>query len=428
MSRSLDLYKEAKKVIPSGVTSPIRYFEPHPFFVKRSDGCYMWDTDKNKILDMCCGYGALLLGHRRREIVDAAAAQLKRGTLYCAPTSQETELASLIVRNFPSMENVRLVNTGGEATMTAIRLARGHTNRDKILKFQGCYHGAHDSVLVGAGSGATHYGSPTSAGVPAKVAKETLVAEYNDYDGVERIVSKHSNEIACVIVEPVMANIGLIPPRPDFLKRLRRLTKQNGIVLIFDEIVTGFRISPGGAQQHYGIRPDITTLAKALGNGFGIAAVGGDKNIMEQISPKGPVYQASTFGGNPVAVSAAIASIKTMNRIKGRMYPRLQKLCLRLAKAVGDIASEYKIPHRINSMSSMMQIFFTDGKVENYAGALGSDTAKFQMMFKRLLAKNVFVAPSQFEVVFLSNAHTNDDINRAIDAYDTGLMAIKRGE
>lgn len=426
MSRSHKLHAEAKKVIPSGVTSPIRYFEPHPFFVKRADGCHMWDADGSKILDMCCGYGALLLGHRRREVMDAAAAQLRRGTLYCAPTVQETELACMIAANFPSMEKTRLVNTGGEATMTAIRLARGHTKKSKILKFQGCYHGAHDSVLVGAGSGATHYGIPTSAGVPAKSAKETLVAEYNDYDGVERMIKKRSGEIACVIVEPVMANIGLVPPLPNFLRRLRRLTRQNNIMLIFDEIVTGFRMSPGGAQQHYGIRPDITTLAKALGGGFAIAAVGGGKDVMEQLSPSGPVYQASTFGGNPVAVSAAIASVKTINRIKNGMYHRLERLCSRLSRAVGDMATDRQIPHWINSATSMMQIFFTDGRVNDNAGAMGSDTARFQIMFREMLARNVFVAPSQFEVVFLSNAHTNDDVSRAIEAYDAGLVAVKR--
>ena len=426
MSRSADLFRAARLVIPSGVTSPVRHFEPYPFFVKRADGCHMWDEDGRRITDLCCGYGALLLGHRRREIVDAAAAQLGRGTLYCAPTEAETDLAEMISGNYPSVDKVRLLNTGGEATMTAIRLARGHTGRDKILKFEGCYHGAHDSVLVGAGSGAAHYGVPASAGVPEDTSKNTLVAEYNDDGGVEDVISKNSDELACVIVEPIMANMGLILPNPGFLERLRRLTRQNGILLIFDEVVTGFRVSPGGAQQHYNVMPDITTMAKALGNGFGLAAVGGRADVMDLLAPGGPVYQASTFAGNPVGVAAALASVRTMNGLQDAMYARLERLGARLARAVGDLASSHGIPHTTSQIGSMMQIFFTDAdKVRNNADALRCDRERFKIMCREMLRRGVFVAPSQFEVAFISNAHASEDIDAVIGAYDAGLGAVR---
>ena len=427
MTKSSVKFKQAKKVIASGVTSPVRYFEPYPFFVKRSDKCHMWTEDEQKITDMCCGYGALLLGHRRKEIMDAVAAQLKQGTLYCAPTQKETELATLIANNYLSIDKVRLVNTGGEATMTAIRIARGYTKKDKILKFDGCYHGAHDSVLVGAGSGATQYGIPASKGVPKETARNTLVAEYNDIDGLEHIIEKNAEDIACVIIEPIMANMGLVLPKKGFLQKLRKMTKQNEIVLIFDEVVTGFRMSAGGAQQYYNVKPDITTIAKALSNGFGIAAVGGEKKIMEYLAPNGPVYQASTFAGNPVSVSAAIASIKTINKLRNTMYAKLEKNCKQMARAVDDAATAYDIPHVTSHIGSMMQIFFTEktDTIQNNTDALQCDKKKFQAFCTYLLKKyNVFVAPSQFEVTFLSNAHTTQDIERVTHAYEETLRHI----
>lgn len=427
MQESKKYFDAAKKVMPSGVTSPVRYFEPYPFFVKKADGCHMWTEDGQKLTDMCCGYGALLLGHRRKEIISSVASQLRRGTLYCAPTQQETELAKLIAGNYASIDKVRLVNTGGEATMTAIRLARGYTRRDKILKFDGCYHGAHDPVLVGAGSGASHYGVPSSAGVPHDAAKNTLVAEYNDSDAMEHIITKNADALACVIVEPIMANMGLVLPRPGFLQKLRKATRQNGIVLIFDEVVTGFRMAPGGAQQHYGIKPDITTMAKAMSNGFGMAAVGGSKKIMDCLAPEGQVYQASTFAGNPVSVSAAIASIKVINKIKDTMYARLAKHCKEMAKAISDAATSYGIPHATSHVGSMMQIFFTDTKtdvIKNNADALRCDKKRFQAFAARMLKRGVFISPSQFEVAFVSNAHTGQDIKKVTDAYDASLKEM----
>jgi glutamate-1-semialdehyde 2,1-aminomutase len=359
------LFSDSKKVIPSGVNSPVRYFEPYPFFAKKSDGAHIWDEEKKKYIDFCNGYGALLLGHRRKEIIQAVSKQLKIGTLYCTPTQLEIELSKLIIGNFPSIDKVRLVNTGGEATMTAIRLARGFTKKKKIIKFEGCYHGAHDSVLVKAGSGSAHNGISVSDGGLDEVSKNTLVVQYNNAEELEKTIRKNK-DIAGVIVEPILANMGLILPENNFLTDIRKITKENNVPLIFDEVVTGFRVSPGGAQKHFGIKPDITTLGKALGNGFTIAAVGGKKEIMDLLSPGGKVYQASTFAGNPISVSAAISSLKTINKIKNRLYAKLEKYNLLFTRALDDIATDMKIPHQINSTSSMFQIFFTNKPVINY--------------------------------------------------------------
>ncbi len=424
MSKSKKLYSEAKKIIPSGVNSPVRYFEPYPFFVKKSDKSSIWDVDNRHYIDFCNGYGALLLGHRRKEIIQAVSAQLKNGTLFCTPTEQEVELSKLIVKNYPSIDKVRLVNTGGEATMTAIRLARGFTKKKKIIKFEGCYHGAHDSMLVKAGSGSAHNGISISDGVLNDFSKNTLVVPYNDIDELEKVIQKNK-DVAGVIVEPILGNMGVILPEPNFLKDLRKITKQKDIPLIFDEIITGFRLSEGGAQKVFGIKPDITTLGKALGNGFTIAAVGGKKEIMNQLAPSGKVYEASTFAGNPVSVSAAIASIKTINKLKNKLYPKLEQYCALFAKTIDDIATDLKIPHQINFTASMLQIFFTKTPVVNAKTARMADSNKFNLLFKALLRQGIFIAPSQFEVVLLSAAHTNSDLNKALDAYSIALKAVK---
>ncbi len=425
MSKSRKLFNDAKRVIPSGVNSPVRYFEPYPFFVTRADGSSIWDVDNKRYVDFCNGYGSMLLGHRRREIISAVSRQLSKGTLYCAPTEQEVRLCQLIKNNFPSMARVRLVNTGSEATMTAIRLARGFTKKKKIVKFEGCYHGAHDSVLVSAGSGSAHNGISVSDGGLDEVSRNTLVVQYNNSVELDTVLSRNG-DVACVIVEPVLANMGLILPEGNFLSDIRRITKKHGVLLIFDEIVTGFRISTGGAQQFFGIRPDITTLAKALGNGFAIAAVGGRKEIMDLLSPAGRVYQASTFAGNPVAVCAATSSVMTMNKMANKMYPKLERYCARLSSAIGDMAADMNIPHQINFTSSMMQIFFSDMPVVDYATSKAADATKFQKMFKSLLRQGIFIAPSQFEAVFLSDAHTIDDLDNAVNAYHAALKSVTR--
>ena len=422
--RNSALFSDSKKVIPSGVNSPVRYFEPYPFFTKKSEGAYLWDEEKKKYIDFCNGYGALLLGHKREEIIQAVTKQLTRGSLYCTPTQSEIELSKLIIDNFPSIDKVRLVNTGGEATMTAIRLARGFTKKKKIIKFEGCYHGAHDSVLVKAGSGSAHNGISVSDGGLDEVSKNTLVVQYNNAEDLQKTISKNK-DIAGVIVEPILANMGLILPENNFLSDIRKITKENNIPLIFDEVVTGFRVSSGGAQKHFGIKPDITTIGKALGNGFTIAAVGGKKEIMDLLSPGGKVYQASTFAGNPISVSAAISSIKTINKIKNKLYSKLEKYNLRFTKALDDMATDMKIPHQINSTASMFQIFFTKKSVIDYQTSKNADAKKFQKMFKILLKKGIFIAPSQFEVVFLSDAHTQSDLNNALDAYHVALKSVK---
>ena len=393
LAKSQKLFSDAKKVIPSGVNSPVRYIEPYPFFVKRSQGSSLWDEDGNKFLDFCNGYGALLLGHTRKEIINAVSSQLKKGTLYTTPTSQEIELSKLITKNFPSIQKVRTVNTGAEATMTAIRLARGFTKKKKIIKFEGCYHGAYDTVLVKAGSGSAHNGISVSDGGLDEVSKNTLVVPYNDSDELERILTKNK-DVAGLIIEPVLANMGLVLPEKKFLSNVRKITKQYDVPLIFDEVVNGFRISEGGAQKVFKIKPDLTTLGKALGNGFTIAAIGGKKEIMNQLSPGGKVYQASTFAGNPISVTAAINSIKTINKIKNKLYPKLERMCKIMVEEIDDLASDYHIPHTINSISSMFQIFFTRQQVIDYNTAKKSNIKKFQKLFSNPVSYTHLTLPT----------------------------------
>ncbi|SVA57586.1 uncharacterized protein METZ01_LOCUS110440 [marine metagenome] len=423
-SKSKKLFGEARKIIPSGVNSPVRFFKPYPFFVKKSKGGTIWDEDGKHYIDYCNGYGALLLGHARREIISAVSSQLKKGTLYTIPTALEVELSKLIRKNFPSMDKIRLVNTGAEATMTAIRLARGFTKKKKIIKFEGCYHGAYSSVLVQAGSGSAHIGISVSEGGLKEISKNTLVVPYNDSHTLEQVLSKNK-DVAGLIIEPVLANMGLILPEKNFLSDVRKITKQHDVPLIFDEVVTGFRVSNGGAQKTFKIKPDITTLGKALGNGFTIAAVGGKKEIMNKLAPGGNVYQASTFAGNPISVTAAINSIKTINKMKNKLYEKLARNCELLVDEIDDLATDYKIPHQINSLASMFQIFFTNKPVIDYKTSKKSNTKKFHKLFSNLLKNGVFIAPSQYETVFLSDAHTDANITKTIGAYGLSLEALR---
>jgi len=423
-SKSKKLFGEARKIIPSGVNSPVRFFKPYPFFVKKSKGGTIWDEDGRYYIDYCNGYGALLLGHARREIISAVSSQLKKGTLYTIPTALEIELSKLIRKNFPSMNKVRLVNTGAEATMTAIRLARGFTKKKKIIKFEGCYHGAYSSVLVQAGSGSAHIGISDSEGGLKEISKNTLVVPYNDSHTLEQVLSKNK-DVAGLIIEPVLANMGLILPEKNFLSDVRKITKQHDVPLIFDEVVTGFRVSNGGAQKTFKIKPDITTLGKALGNGFTIAAVGGRKEIMNKLAPGGNVYQASTFAGNPISVTAAINSIKTINKMKNKLYEKLARNRELLVDEIDDLATDYNIPHQINSLASMFQIFFTDKPVIDYKTSKKSNTKKFHKLFSNLLKNGIFIAPSQYETVFLSDAHTDADITKTIGAYGLSLEVLR---
>ncbi len=424
MSVSRILSRRARECIPHGVNSPVRHYDPYPFFVRRSEGSRIWDADGQELIDMCNGYGALLLGHRHPAVIRAVIEQMEKGTLFCIPTELEVYVSELLCHNYPSVDMARMVNSGGEATMAAIRLARSYTGNPKIVMFEGGYHGAHDSVLAKAGSGSAHMGISSSAGVLPDISRHTIMAKYNDISGLADILETRQ-DVAGVIMEPVMANMGLVPPGNDFLQQVRHMTMQQGVPLIFDEVVTGFRMSPGGSQSYYSVTPDMTTLAKALGNGFAVAAIGGKRAIMEDLAPGGPAYQASTFGGNPIAAAAAISSINTINRTAAHLYPRLERYCDMVAKTIRDVAADNRILCQVNNISSMLQVFFTDHAVQDYVTAKKSDTARFRTLFDLLLAKGVFVAPSQYETVFLSGAMTSDDIDKICESYQTSLESMR---
>ena len=420
-SRSRDLYERAKRVIPGGVNSPIRAFDPHPFFVERARGSRLYDVDGRAYIDYCMAYGALMLGHAPEVISEAVKAQLDKGTLYGAPTELEVELAELVRRLYPSVEMLRLVNSGTEATMHAVRAARGFTGRKKLVKFEGCFHGSHDCVLVKAGSGAAWLGVPSSLGVPEETARNTIVLPFNDFGALEETFEREGGEIAAVLVEPVMANSGLILPEKGYLHLLRRLTRDHGSVLIFDEIVTGFRVAPGGAQERYGVRPDMTTLGKVLGGGFPMAAFGGRREIMEKLSPLGPVYQAGTFSGNPVSVAAGHATLRYLIDNGSRIYPELERKREELTRALADLSEEHGLSVQVHGLASMFQVFFTPNPVRDHASARLSDLRRFRAYFASLLGDGIFIPPSQFETCFLSTAHTDEDLKLTIEAFDRAL-------
>ncbi|MCX8150699.1 MAG: glutamate-1-semialdehyde 2,1-aminomutase [Candidatus Bathyarchaeota archaeon] len=420
-AKSKDLFEKAKNVIPGGVNSPVRAFTPYPFFVEAAQGSKLLSVDGKTYLDYCMAYGALLLGHANKNVCYAVEEQLSKGTIYGAPTELEIKVASQISKILPCIEMLRTVNSGTEATMHALRVARGFTGRKKIVKFEGCFHGAHDSVLVSAGSGATTFGTPTSLGIPEETTRNTIVLPYNNIEALEKIVKQEGNEIAAVIIEPVMGNIGLILPKKEYLNSLRKLTREYGIVLIFDEIITGFRLSLGGAQEYYNIKPDMTTLGKVLGGGFPIAVFGGKKEIMRHISPVGKVYQAGTFNGNPVSLKAASTILQILNENGKEIYPKLEKNCQELKKALSDLASNHHLEAQVYSIASMFQIFFTPQPVHDYASAKHSDTQKFQAYFQELLRQGIFIPPSQFETCFVSVAHDEGDLKYTINAFDNAL-------
>lgn len=414
------LFQKAKRLMPKGVNSPVRYYDPYPFFTKSAKGCKIKDIENNEYIDYCMGYGALLLGHAFKDVIDAARDQLKNGTLFCTPTEEEVELAELLHKCIPAAEMVRLMNTGAEATMHAIRLARAYTNKSKIVKFEGCYHGAYDYVLVKAGSGALEQKLLLSEGMLDSIIHDTLVLPYNDIGAVEELFKEH--EAACIILEPVIANMGLILPKDNYLQKLAKLAKDNDTLLIFDEVVTGFRLALGGAQEYYDIKPDLATFGKALSNGFVISALVGRKEIMSNLAPEGNVYQASTFAGNPLSVSASIANIKYLK--KKKIYKKLEKQCKEITHSISDMLKDYKIDATVNSIASMFQIFFTDKDVIDYDTVKSSDTKIFKKYFRTLLKNKVFIAPSQFETCFLSLAHEKY-IKESIDAIDNALRGLR---
>jgi glutamate-1-semialdehyde 2,1-aminomutase len=421
MTRSERLYEKARKLMPGGVNSPVRAFLPYPFFTKRAKGSRLFDVDGNEYIDYCMGYGPLILGHAYPKVIEAVRRQLEDGTLFGTPSEQEVELAELICRVVPSAEMVRLVSTGGEATMSAIRLARGFTGRKKIIKFEGCYHGAHDCVLVKAGSGAETFGMPDSLGVPEETSRNTVVVPFNDVDAFEAAVKKEQKELAAVIVEPVIGNIGVVLPKEGFLQTLREVTDRYGVVLIFDEVITGFRLALGGAQEFYCVEPDLTTLGKILGGGFPLAAFAGREDMMRMIAPSGKVYQAGTFSGNPVSVAAGLAMLRVLRDKKG-FYSEMERKCEKLAKGLEGVAEGLGLRVQVNRVGSMFQMFLTEEPVYDYASAKKSDSKKFMAMHRKLLDLGVFVPPSQFETCFLSAAHTDVDLARTIECFGQALQ------
>ena len=411
--------------MPGGVNSPVRAFKAvggTPFFVARGEGCYLWDVDENRFIDFVCSWGPLILGHAHPEVVAAVKEAVERGTTYGAPTELEVALAEKIQQAFPSMEMLRLVNSGTEATMSAIRAARGYTGRKKIVKFEGCYHGHADYLLVKAGSGAATFGIPDSAGVPEGTAQDTIVLPYNDIEAFNKTMDAMGEEIAAVIVEPIAGNMGVVLPKPDFLAALRQKTEKHGVVLIFDEVITGFRVAYGGAQSLYGIKPDMTCLGKIVGGGFPLAAYGGRKEIMQTVAPLGPVYQAGTLSGNPVAVTAGLKTLEILER--DNPYPELERKTKQLTQVISEAAKEAGVPVQINQIASMFTVFFTDQPVVDYASARRSDTQRYARFFHALLERGVYFPPSQFEAAFLSTAYDDEALSFAQEAVRSAMKAI----
>jgi len=422
LTRSEQLFSEALRYIPGGVNSPVRSFRTvggTPPFIARGHGPRVWDVDGNEYVDYLGSWGPLVLGHAHPAIVDAVKKAAEGGTSFGAPVELEVELARMICEALPSVDLVRLVSSGTEACMSAIRLARAFTGRDKIIKFSGCYHGHADGLLVKAGSGALTHGIPTSAGVPESYASETLVADYNDLASVEQYFDANPAGIAGVIVEPVAGNMGVVPPIEGFLEGLRRLTAQSGSLLIFDEVITGFRVGYGGAQGLYGITPDLTCLGKIIGGGLPVGAYGGRREIMEQVSPLGPMYQAGTLSGNPLAVAAGTAGLTELKRPGA--YDRLETLSRKLTEGLSEVFARMNVPGTINRVGSMFTGFFTAGPVATFAQVEQSDVAQHRRFFHAMLENGVYLAPSQFEAGFVSLAHTEAEIEHTIAAAEAAL-------
>jgi glutamate-1-semialdehyde 2,1-aminomutase len=415
-SESSTWYGRAQKVIPGGVNSPVRAFKAvggQPFFVQRAAGSRIWDVDGNEYIDYVLSWGPLILGHTHPAVVAAVREAADLGTSYGAPTPAEVELAELVRDFVPSMEMLRFVSSGTEATMSAIRVARGFTGRDIILKFDGCYHGHGDSFLVKAGSGVATLGLPNSPGVPEALSRLTITAPYNDLDAVAAAFAAHPERIAAVIIEPVVGNAGFLPPREGFLPGLRELCTREGALLIFDEVMTGFRVAPGGAQERFGVHPDLTTLGKVIGAGLPVGAYGGRREIMQQVAPLGPIYQAGTLSGNPLAMAAGLAQLRLLR--DADPYPELERRTSSLVSGLLEIARDAGVPVSGGSLGSMWGIFFTEGPVENFADAQRSDVALFRRFYAGCLQRGIFFAPSAFEAGFLSTAHTDADGDLTLD-------------
>jgi glutamate-1-semialdehyde 2,1-aminomutase len=425
ITRSIKLFEKAQHLIPGGVNSPVRAFRSvggQPRFIKRAKGARLYDLDGNTYIDYVLSWGPMILGHASPTVVSAIKNAAERGTSYGAPTELEVDLAAQIRDAFPSMEKSRLVSSGTEAVMSAIRVARGFTKRDGVLKFEGCYHGHSDYLLAKAGSGLTTLGIPDSLGVPADFAKHTLTAPYNDIRTVQRILRDRGKDLACIIVEPVAGNMGVVPPAPDFLPALRQLATDHDILLIFDEVISGFRVHYGGAQALYGVTPDLTVLGKIIGGGLPVGAYGGRRDIMDLIAPAGPVYQAGTLSGNPLAVTAGLATLKQL-RAKN-LYKQLEERSAALARGVADEAKRAGIALTQTRVGSMLTSFFTQEPVVDWNSAKKADTKRYGLFFHEMLEQGIYLAPSQFEAAFLSTAHTSADIEKTIRAARVAFKSL----
>jgi glutamate-1-semialdehyde 2,1-aminomutase len=419
------LFEKAQRLMPGGVNSPVRAFGAvggRPFFVQRAEGPRIWDVDGRAYLDFLGSWGPLILGHAPAAVVEAVTEAARRGTSYGAPTPQEVELAEAITRAVPSVEMVRLVSSGTEAAMSAIRLARGATGRDAIIKFDGCYHGHADSLLVKAGSGGATFSIPDSLGVPASLASLTAVVPFNDLEAVRRTLEARGDQVAALIVEPVAGNMGVVPPAPGFLQGLRDLSTRHGVLLIFDEVITGFRVAYGGAQALYGVTPDLACFGKVIGGGLPVGAYGGRRDLMEHVAPLGGIYQAGTLSGNPLAVAAGLATLKAL--AAPGVYDRLEALGARLERGWETAARETGIPLTINRLGSILTPFFSDRPVVDYASARRADTGRYARFFHAMLERGIFLPASQFEAVFVSLAHSEGDIDGAIQTAREALRAL----
>ena len=417
MKTSTSLFEKAKRLIPGGVNSPVRAFravDSTPIFISRASGSRIYDVEGKEYIDYVSSWGPMILGHSHSEVIRAIKKAAERGTSYGAPTDAEVEMAELITEAFPSIEMIRMVNSGTEATMSAIRLARGYTNREKIIKFEGCYHGHADSLLVKAGSGVATLGIPGSPGIPEKLAELTITLPFNNIETVKSAVDMYGEDIACIIVEPIPGNMGVVHPIPGFLEELREITESHGILLIFDEVITGFRLTYGGFQNIAGIEPDLTCLGKIIGGGLPVGAFGGRKDIMEKLAPKGPVYQAGTLSGNPLAMAAGITTLKILKENSG--YENLDWKTDYLCQEMKKLFDQKGIPIRINRAGSMFTIFFTENEVLDFDSASKSDTKLFASYFREMFANRINIAPSQFEASFLSFAHRDEDIEITLNA------------
>lgn len=422
--RSKALFDKALKLLPGGVNSPVRAFKSvggSPVFIKKARGSFLWDADGNRFIDYVGSWGPMLFGHSHPRILRAIKAAANNGTSFGAPSELEVQMAELITGLVPSVEVVRMVNSGTEATMSAIRLARAFTGRSKIIKFEGCYHGHADSFLIKAGSGALTLGTPDSPGVPEGVAADTLAAAYNDIGSVQRIVAQHRGALAAVIVEPVVGNMGCVPPKPGFLAALRDLCTVENVLLIFDEVMTGFRLAPGGAQELFGITPDLTTLGKIIGGGLPVGAYGGRRDIMQMVAPAGPMYQAGTLSGNPMAMAAGVEMLRMIRSSRG-VYQKLDRMGSMLESEMKEHLRSVGRNYRINRVGSMFTLFFTESDVTDYSSATSSDTRAFAAYFRAMLEQGIYLPPSQFEAAFLSTAHTEREIEKTVRAFRRAVV------